>query len=903
MGRNKKKKVYLWIAIIVLLFIVIGGLSGLIVEYLWFGGLGYQNVFWTIRLNEMILFLITFAVVLGYVGVNFRIISKEIRPLYLHLGERPGGAPNVVSIKAKEFKVILYVVAVLMGLFFAFSLSSQWDELLRFVHGTSFGNPDPLFGIDTGFYVFRLPFIETIQNGLAILTFLVTLIIIFYHLATRHVVFSQPGFGKGMQITPRARKQIFANLGIWLLLLACGYFLDRFHLVFKSNDLIYGADYTDVHVLLPLYWVMAIGCALLALYAFFQSLRYASRKFFVGALVLLVVGIVGQAFLPGIVQNFQVDPNEFSLEKPYIKNNIQYTRKAYGLDSVTIRDYNASDSITLQQIKEHKKAIQNIRIWDQKLTVETYKQLQEIRLYYQFYNIDLDRYHTNKGYRQVLISARELDANLPPKAQTWVNSHLQYTHGYGVVMSPTTQKTEEGSPIFYIKDIPPHSDMGLKVDQPAIYYGESKTGYKIVNTEISELDYPKGDNNKYTHYQGTGGIAINNWFRRLLFAWHFADVNILLTDYIHKGSKLQFWSSLRNRVHKIAPFLQLDEDPYIVLSKGKLYWIQDAYTTASQYPYSEPYSGQKNYIRNAVKIVIDAYNGSVDFYVANPNDPVIKMYENAFPGVFQPLEKMPGKLKKHVKYPKDLFHIQLQKFSTYHMLDPRVFYNQEDLWESPQETYGSHELQMEPYYLLGTLPGSKKLQYMLISPMTPKNRDNMISWMVVKSDFPEYGKIIDYELPKEHLFLGPAQIEAKINQNTEISRQLSLWDQRGSKVIRGNLMVIPIENSFLYVEPVFLFSTSVNIPQLKRVIATTGSNVVMEPTLDDALTALYGKTRASLSSTDSTTVKPKEILKYIQSPRMDKLKGLWKEMQDALQDKKWRAFGEKMDEINQLLKK
>src|SRR5699024_4953075 len=412
-------------------------------------------------------------------------------------------------------------------------------------------------------------------------------------------------------------------------------------------------------------------------------------------------------------------------------------------------------------------SIKNVRIWDQDLTVQTYKQLQEIRLYYQFYNIDLDRYHTDKGYRQVLISARELTASLPDKAQTWVNRKLQYTHGFGIVMSPTTQKTEEGSPYFYINDIPPHSNIGLQVTQPSVYYGEMNSGYKLVNTEISELDYPKGNENVYTHYNGKGGVPIDNFLEQALFSWHFSDINLLLTDYIKDGSKIQFWRSVRTRVRKIAPFLELDDDPYIVLDHGKLYWILDAYTTASQYPYADPYSRNQNYIRNSVKVVVDAYQGTVDFYTANASDPVLQTYKGAFPGVFKPLDEMPGDLKQHVKYPKTLFEIQLQKFSTFHMRDPRTFYNQEDLWERPQESYGGREVRMGSYYLLGMLPDSKKLQYMLISPMTPRNRDNMVSWMVVKSDFPGYGEIINYELPKERLFLGPAQIEAKINQNTE----------------------------------------------------------------------------------------------------------------------------------------
>ncbi len=908
MALTKKNKRLLWVGIIIFLFIILGVVSSFIVKYLWMDGLGYENIFWTIKVTEIVLFLISLIFVLLYIAVNIRFLSKEIRPIHLDLGQGPQGTPNMAHVSVKQIKTILYTFAIIISLFFAFSFSAQWNEYLRFLHAQPFGTADPLFGNDVSFYVFTLPFIETVQNSLALLFFFVTAVMTVFHLATRSISLPNNGFGPNLGISPRARKHIFTNLSIWLLLLGVGYFLDRYHLVNKNNDIIYGANYTDVHVLIPVYWVMVVGCVLLAIYTFSQRYRFDIKKLGFGALALIIVGIVGQLFLPGIIQNFKVDPSEFTMEKPFIENNIHFTRRAYKLDSVDVREYNATDSVTLQQVLEHKESIKNVRIWDQDLTVQTYKQLQEIRLYYQFYNIDLDRYHTDKGYRQVLISARELTSSLPEKAQTWVNKKLQYTHGFGIVMSPTTQKTEEGSPYFNIKDIPPHSNIGLQVTQPAVYYGEMNSGYKLVNTEISELDYPKGNENVYTHYNGKGGVPIDNFLEQALFSWHFSDINLLLTDYIKDGSKIQFWRSVRTRVHKIAPFLELDDDPYIVLDHGKLYWILDAYTTASQYPYADPYSGNQNYIRNSVKVVVDAYQGTVDFYTANASDPVLQTYKGVFPGVFKPLDEMPGDLKQHVKYPKTLFEIQLQKFSTFHMREPRTFYNQEDLWERPDESYGGREVRMRPYYLLGMLPDSKRLQYMLISPMTPNNRDNMVSWMVVKSDFPGYGEIINYELPKERLFLGPAQIEAKINQNTEISRQLSLWDQRGSKVIRGNMMVIPIDKSFLYVEPVFLFSTSVNIPQLKRVIATTGSNVVMEPTLNEAIYALYGKTEIpgipdiGALSDSTNVVLPPTIIQQVANPKLDKMKGLWGEMQDALQNRNWQKFGKKMDAINDLLK-
>lgn len=896
MASSTRAKIFGWVGGIILFVILLLALSDFIVTYLWFGGVDYQGVFWRIKGTQILLFLIALAVAVVYIGINVRFITRRLSTIHLNLGDSPEGMPSVIRLRPKLIKRILYGITFLISLIFAFSWSSHWDDFMRFMHAESFGNTDPLFHIDTGFYVFRLSFIKSIQGSLIGLVFAVTLITVLYYLMSGKITLNSLR-QRSFTVVTGAHKQIFTNLGLWLVLLACGFFLDRYDLLFKDNHIIDGANYIDTHVLIPVFWVLAIGSLLLALYSFFQNYRYRPGRLVKGALALLILGIIGQVFLPMLIQNYKVEPSEFSLEEPYIANNIDFTRKAYHLDSVETKKYNAKDTLTLKQIREHKKATQNVRVWDQNLTVDTYKQLQEIRHYYEFYNIDLDRYHTDKeGYRQVLISARELSKSLPAKAQTWVNKHLQYTHGFGAVISPTTEKTEEGSPIFYLKDIPPKSKIGLQIDRPAIYYGESPTGYKLVNTEISEMDYPKGDKNVYTHYDGEGGIPIDNIFKRMLFSWQFGDINILLTDYVKEGSKIQFWRSLQNRVKKIAPFLELDEDPYMVIDEGKLYWIQDAYTTASHYPYAEPYDNHHNYIRNSVKIVVNAYDGSVDFYVANPSDPVIKMYQDMFPKMFKPLKAMPGRLEKHVKYPKDLYKIQLEKYSAYHMKDPQVFYNKEDLWVRPKEIYGGSKIGMEPYYLLGMLPGSKKLEYILISPMTPENRDNMISWMVVKSDFPEYGRIINYELPKERLFLGPAQIEAKINQNTEISRQLSLWDQRGSKVIRGNLMVIPIEDSFLYVEPVFLFSTSTNIPQLKRVIATTGSNVVMEPTLQDAIFALYGKKKFDLL--DLNPLQEENAIQNQTTPQqLEDIKELWKEMEEALEDKDWKVFGEKMDKI------
>jgi hypothetical protein len=478
-----------------------------------------------------------------------------------------------------------------------------------------------------------------------------------------------------------------------------------------------------------------------------------------------------------------------------------------------------------------------------------------------------------------------------------VNQNLQFTHGYGLVMSFVSKQQEGGLPVYAIENIPPASDYGLHVDQPAIYYGEATTGYRIVATQVKEFDYPKGDDNVYGRYKGKGGIALDAYWKKLLFAWTQSDINILLTSYLLPESRIQIFRGVRERVAAIAPFLALDRDPYLVLADGKLYWIQDAYTLSDRYPYSQPtgvFRGNLNYIRNAVKVVVDAYDGSVKFYVMDSRDPILEAYRRAFPGMFKPLSDLAPELKRHLRYPLDLFAIQANIYMNYHMTDPQVFYNQEDLWALPQEKYAGQAVAFEPYYILMRLPNTREIRYFLMTPFTPQGRDNMIAWMGAACDFPDYGHIIVYQLPKERLTYGPIQIEAMIDQNAAISEQLSLWDQRGSQVIRGNLVVIPIDNAFLYVEPVYLLAEGVNIPQLIRVIVISGKKVVMEPTLDQALASVFG--------TAPPAVKPAAV---IQAPAdadvLRRARTHYDEAQKALREGRWEDFGKEMEALKEAL--
>lgn len=894
----QSSKLFRFLLPILVIIALIGGFTNWIVEWLWLDNLGYDQVFWTIKTTQALLLVSALAIALMYVLPNMRVLGKKFSTM--SFGQSPLAQLNIQDISTKRIKNVFYGLGGVISVFFSLAFFMRWDTYFRFHWNETFGELDPIFGNDIGFYLFRLPFIELIQNSLVSLVFFVTVATIVLYVYSGALSIRST---KEVSAASGVKKHIFTNLGIWLLLLAWGYYLERYNLLYNASGAVYGASYVDIHVRLPVLWILFGLCLVLALLSFFQLYKSRFKLMVFGGAAAILIGAVGNGLLPGAVQKFVVEPSELQKEQPYIKHSIDQTRKAYALDQMDTQPYSAQppEEMTWPTVQKNEQTIENIRLWDPRLLIQTYRQLQEIRLYYQFYNVDVDRYHTNEGYMQMMVSARELSEELPEQADTWVNRRLQYTHGYGLVMSPVAQEGSQGDPRLTIKDIPPVSDMDLEVDQPAIYYGEHNSDYKIVNTNVRELDYPQGDQNVYTNYKGSSGVNIGGFFSKLLFAWNFGDINILLTDYINDDSKIIFWKRIQDRVNKIAPFLRLEDDPYLVLNEGKLYWVQDAYTTSPHYPYSEPYNRDYNYIRNSVKVVVDAYNGSVDFYTSDEDDPILNVYRDIFPDMFKPVDEMPGSLKEHVRYPIHYFKAQINKFNKYHMTDPQVFYNNEDLWTRPNEKYGGQSIKMEPYYVLTKLPGKQELQYLLISPLTPNNRDNMIGWMAANSDYPNYGEVSVYQLPKERLILGPAQIEARIDQDTEISRQLALWDQRGSRVIRGNLMVIPIENSFIYVEPVFLIAEGVDIPQLQRVIATSGEKIAMQPTLWESIEALYGKKeRIATAEIDTTTALPQQPAGGT-SEEFSQLQKMWREASEALQNSNWEEFGRKMKEIEEMM--
>jgi len=834
----------------ILLLIALGMVTGYLQKWLWMAELKYTGIFWTLFSVQWTMFAAAFAFVFLFMWINFRQALRNSGVVGGGAGSTGSvmlastNAGDQVNVELTPRLLSSTVVIVSLGLAWlaADIFFGQWDTYLRLRYGGSFGVSDPLYGIDIGFYVFRLPFYQLLQTSLSLITLMAIMGSASIYLNVRLL---QSRRGTGAIWDSSATSHISVLLFILVADWAFGFFLDHYELVYSTMGVVYGAGFTADHVTRFALWLMVAvsvaGCGLLVL----NVLRPRLLPLLAGVGIYVGVYIVAILLVPGLFQQFVVVPSELAFETTYLKHYIESTRQAYDLKDIKETSYPALADLTPAVLARNNDTIENIRLWDARPLLQMYQQTQAIRLYYEFYNVGVDRYHLKDGYHQVMLATRELSPELPKAAQTWVNEYLEFTHGYGLVMNFVSKTVGEGFPQYLLENVPATSTEGLTIAQPAVYYGETMPGYRIVGTSTKEFDYPKGNDNVYTSYAGTGGIPLDSFWRRVLFAWTQGDINILLTTYLQPESRIQIWRDVQNRVANIAPFLRLDNDPYPVLSEGNLYWIQDAYTTSDQYPYASPHQagfGQTlNYIRNSVKVVANMYDGSVQFYVMDPKDPVLAAYQAAFPGIFKSLDQLTPDLKAHLRYPEDLFAVQSDEYKTFHMTDPQVFYNREDLWVAPTETYAGAQGPMDPYYILMKLPGSDTLEYLLMTPFTPENRNNMISWMAARCDFPDYGTKLFYELPKEKLIYGPNQIEAIIDQNPTISQQLTLWDQKGSHVLRGKLIVTPIENSFLYIVPIYLQAEGENFPQLKRVIAVSGDHVVMEPTLDEAMANLFSK--------------------------------------------------------------
>jgi len=855
-------------------------------DWLWFKTLGFSPVFWTMLSARFGFGFAVWLCLILIITLNL-VIAQRLSP-GPGAGAR-GESPfaSQMGLSASTLNLFFLAFILIASFVIASKGSDKWNMVLRYLYSQPFGEADPLFGKDIGFYVFALPFYAFIRSGLMVLFLLAAGLTIVWYLKNGALqvigeieqVEGRPPSLPKITVAPAVKKHLIFLGGVIVLLMAWGYHLKIYGLMYSTMGPAFGASYTDVHIKIWAFRILTGLSIVFGLLLFLEAFRPRSR-FTLGAGAVWGAGIlILTAVLPMAIQKVVVKPNELAKESRFIAYNIDATRKAYGLNRIKEVNFDVKDNLSFEEVNREKSTIQNIRIWDERPLLQTYRQIQAIRLYYDFSNMDVDRYHYNDEYRQLMLAARELVVDqLPPQARTWVNRHLIYTHGYGLAASPVNEVTSEGLPRLFIKDVPPVSDPGLNVDRPEIYYGEKTDQYVLVKTRTQEFDYPKGDNNVYTTYQGKGGVPINSFLRRALYAFEFMDTQILFTEYLAPETRIMYHRNIRNRARVLAPFLSYDRDPYLVLSEGRLYWILDAYTTSDMIPYSvrslSPFRHEPlNYIRNSVKVTIDAYNGDVSFYLMDDKDPIVRVYGAIFPDLLKPFEAMPDNLKRHIRYPKDLFHIQAIAYAKYHMQDPQVFYNQEDLWQIPDELYGDTRQKMEPYYIIIKLPQGDKEEFLLMLPYTPSEKDNMIGWLAARSDLPNYGSLIVYNLPKEKLVYGPMQVEARINQQTEIARQLSLWDQRGSRVIRGNLLAIPVCDAFIYVEPIYLQAKreekrgslagetpsassgktrmrketappgrdeSAALPELKRVIAISSNRISMELDLDRALSRVLG---------------------------------------------------------------
>ena len=897
-GKTGKSRWLGFVGSLVLLFVLLIAVarsSDWLVDWFWMKEVGYTEVFLRLFSLKGSLFFISFVTVFLYLWINLRIAVgayyKKGTPI------RIARIPNLYEVQTNPWitKILMAVVSLVPALLFGLAFLSGWDTFLRYYWGGTFGQVDPFFGKDLGFYMFRLPFYGNLRDGFVVLFFLALPATFLGYLVTGQIEFPLPRFQN-----TRANTHLAVLFVLFLLAWGAGYYFDIFQLFYEKRGVVFGMGYTSYHVVRIGLWVMMAATLFLAVLAIMKRNRVGVVLAGIGGYI--VVMLLSLGIIPALFQSFVVQPNELSLEKPFLEKNIAFTRKAYQLDRVEERVFSAGSSLSLTSLSRNQDTLKNIRLWDHRPLLQAFRQTQEMRLYYRFYAVDVDRYlFPGEGYRQVMVSSRELSEQVLQQAQTWVNQYLEFTHGYGLAMNTVSEIGEGGLPHMVVKDLPPESSL-LKITQPAIYYGENMPGYRIVGTGIEEFDYPKGDKNVYTRYEGTGGIPLDSFWKKLLFAWRLYDGNILISSYIKPQSRIQLHRKVAERVSRIAPFITLDPDPYMVVSEGRLFWIIDGYTTSMGYPSSDPYKGGFNYIRNSVKITVDAYNGSVRFYVSDPDDPVLRAYKGAFPSLFRPLNELSPDLKAHLRYPEDLFRIQAERLTTYHMTDPRVFYNKEDLWAMPNQKYAGKAEEMEPYYTIIRLPEEQKLTFQLMLPMTPHKRENMIAWMAANCDFPDYGKLVIYRLSKDRLIYGPMQIEAMIDQEPTISQQISLWDQKGSRVIRGNLLVIPIESSFLYVEPVYLIAEDVNIPQLVRVIVAYGSRVAMQPTLDEAIKAVFsGLPAASASATTEVKGSVPPTLTKASENRLNQVRKRFDMAQDALKRGNWTEFGQDMEALKELL--
>jgi len=875
------------------------------VDLLWFRALGYGSVFATTIKAEVAIFAAVWVFAFAAIAVSgLAAVALSRDRERLRVVRRPGeGAevnlPELIRTLGDRvpWRAIVIAASALLAIFVAQGEAVSWDVYLKGVYQVPFGVKESAFGHDVGFYVFVLPLFEELRDAV--------LLVIFLAGAVAAAVYWSRGALDFRETPPRIAPAVAAHasilLGLFFVQRAFGFWLARFNLLLHTNGVVFGLRYVDAILWQPGLWLLVVLALVAAAVCFANVSERGLARLVVAAIISFGPSLLLN-FAQPVIERLWVKPDELRIERPYIERNIAMTRRAYKLGGVDVKQFGGLGKLTMASVEQDAPTIKNIRLWDPRPLIATYRQLQEIRLYYDFKDVDIDRYTINGNYTEVMLSAREMNIDqLPESAQTWVNQHLKFTHGVGLAMGPVNDKDSEGLPIFYIKDIPPVSSVGFKIDQPGIYFGEQPDNYAIVKAATPEFNYPKGAENVFSFYQGEGGVRVSGILRRLLFSIFYKDINLLVTENIVPKSRIMIRRNLTQRISYIAPFLVLDRDPYPIIRDGRIAWIADAYTTSDHYPYSQRNADQINYIRNSVKVVVDAYSGATEFYVADPDDPVIQTWERIFPDLFKPISQMPGELRQHIRYPEDLFLIQADIYRTYHMTDPQVFYNREDLWGFPRENYGDQIIAMQPYYVIMRLPRETTAEYILMLPMVPQGRDNMISWLAARCDGADYGHLFEYAFSKDRLFYGPYQIQARINQNPEISRQLSLWNQMGSKVVFGNLIVIPIQDSLLYVEPLYIRAENGQLPELQRVIASYSDRVVMGETLDSTLQALFIEAPTPAAPVLAKTVAPGAVTGAPAGADLQAASQHYNRAMDALKAGNWTAFGAEMQALGQEL--
>ena len=881
--------------------VVIPWLAGFATDWFWYDEIHFKSVFLTSLVARVLLFVVAGLVAFALLYGNLRFSrrgSGRIPVLYLN---RSGADPLDVS---RVIPGVLLAGCLFVALVTALTASAQWMPVLMALHAVPVGEADPLFGRDNGFYLFRLPAIST---GLTLLVVLTALSL----LATA-LVYSLGGglalAGKRATVDRHAGRHLGALLALLFVLFALQlWIVDSAALLYSTTGPLVGASYADVHVSLGgirLSAVAALLAAALVVFGVFRDklLWYA----FLALIGYAAVGIIFRWLAPMAEQKFVIAPNELARERPYLQRHIAATRRAWRLDSVVTRDLEGDVQLTMAGIRGNAPTIDNVRLWERELLKQTLGQLQEIRTYYDFASVNDDRYVIDGRYRQVHLSARELNTSSLP-TRNFINERLTFTHGMGIAMAPVNQVTSEGLPVLFIKDLPPVSSVSVKVTRPQIYYGQLTNSYVFVGTGQKEFDYPAGDKNVYTNYTGRGGVPIGSFLRRALYAWQFGSTDIVLSSYLSGNARILYRRNIAERAQSALPFLNFDAEPYLVVTdSGTLKWILDAYTSSENWPYSQPTPDGTNYLRNSVKVVIDAYDGTVDAYLADPGDPVVRTYAAIFGAIFKPLSSMPADIRAHLRYPGDLFRQQTALYATYHMMDPDAFYHREDQWQYPGVEKGTPNVNPFMRHIILRLPGERNPEFIYMTPFTPSGKDNLAAWMAARMDGASYGKLVAYRFPKQSLVYGPKQIANRINQETSISQQITLWDQKGSSVIRGELLVIPIEESLIYVQPLYLRAEGGKIPELKRVVVAHENRVAMGETLEEGLAALFGAgapAPAQMAARDSAVVsRPPTAAAGVSPELLRQAQQHYDRAITAQRAGDWATYGREIDQLGVVLK-